>query len=70
LSKELNINGETRSFSGVDRIFDLLKKLGIERTATGIAVAINEHVIPRSQWASHKIVNGDQVEIVNAVQGG
>ena len=70
MSIELNINGKTGSFTGVEQIVDLLKALGIEATASGIAVAINDHVIPRSQWDTHKIVDGDQIELVHAVQGG
>jgi len=36
----------------------------------GIAVARNAGVVPRSQWHSTALVDGDDVELVTAVQGG
>ncbi|KNC20357.1 thiamine biosynthesis protein ThiS [Arthrobacter sp. RIT-PI-e] len=36
----------------------------------GIAVAVNAEVVPRSRWATVRIDDGDDVEVVNAVQGG
>ena len=35
-----------------------------------IVVAVNEDVIPRSEWDTHEFKNGDTVEIVQAVSGG
>ena len=37
---------------------------------TGIAVALNSEVVPRSRWASVSLRPGDRVDIVTAVQGG
>lgn len=36
----------------------------------GVAVAHNSEVIPRGRWAAVEIKDGDDVEIVTAVQGG
>ena len=36
----------------------------------GIAVARNAGVVPRSQWHSTALADGDDVELVTAVQGG
>ena len=36
----------------------------------GIAVARNSEVVPRSQWHSTALAEGDDVELVTAVQGG
>lgn len=36
----------------------------------GVAVARNAAVVPRSQWAATALADGDDVEIVTAVQGG
>lgn len=36
----------------------------------GVAVARNAAVVPRSQWAATALAEGDDVEIVTAVQGG
>lgn len=37
---------------------------------TGVAVAINGAVVPRSQWSTTVLQPGDRIEIVGAVQGG
>jgi sulfur carrier protein len=36
----------------------------------GVAVALNGRVVPRSDWATTPLRNGDTVEIVRAMQGG
>jgi sulfur carrier protein len=36
----------------------------------GVAVARNSEVVPRSQWNSTALVEGDEIELVTAVQGG
>jgi len=37
---------------------------------SGIAVALNNEVVPRSLWATTSVTDGDRIEIVTAVQGG
>ncbi len=36
----------------------------------GVAVARNSQVVPRSQWHLTALADGDDVELVTAVQGG
>lgn len=36
----------------------------------GIAVARNAGVVPRSQWHGTALADGDDIELVTAVQGG
>ncbi|MDR6413755.1 sulfur carrier protein ThiS [Pseudarthrobacter sulfonivorans] len=36
----------------------------------GVAVARNSEVVPRSQWHATALAEGDNVELVTAVQGG
>lgn len=36
----------------------------------GVAVAVNEEVIPRSAWPTTLLAAGDRVEILTAAQGG
>ncbi len=47
---------------------ELADRLG--RDARGIAVAVNDCVVPRARHASYTLGDGDVVEIVTAVQGG
>ena len=36
----------------------------------GIAVALNETVLPRSEWSSTELGPDDRVEVLRAAQGG
>ena len=38
--------------------------------AGGVAAAVNGEVVPRGSWAGAALRDGDQVEVVTAVQGG
>jgi sulfur carrier protein len=37
---------------------------------SGVAVAVNGQVLRRSAWDSTPLADGDQVEVLTAVQGG
>lgn len=37
---------------------------------SGVAAAVNEAVVPRSQWPGTLLGEGDRVEVLTAVQGG
>jgi sulfur carrier protein len=37
---------------------------------SGIAVAVNGAVVRRGEWESTPLADGDQVEVLTAVQGG
>ncbi|NQD72377.1 sulfur carrier protein ThiS [Sphingobacterium shayense] len=38
--------------------------------STGIAVALNDHVIPRNHWASTPITTQSEIILITATQGG
>jgi sulfur carrier protein len=48
----------------------LLSHYDISLTSQGVAVAINERVVPRSAWGTCELCSEDVVEIVHAFQGG
>jgi thiamine biosynthesis protein ThiS len=64
----LTINGQDKQISSANTLSDLIQELDI--TAPHFAVALNLQVIPKSQYDSTKLQEGDQVEIVHAVGGG
>ncbi len=35
-----------------------------------VAVELNHEIIPRSNYATHRLANGDSVEVVQAIGGG
>jgi sulfur carrier protein len=39
-------------------------------SARGVAIAVNGEVVPRPEWPSRSLVDGDTVELLVAVQGG
>jgi sulfur carrier protein len=39
-------------------------------TTAGVAVAVNGDVIRRAEWQKTELADGDQVEVLTAVQGG
>ena len=65
---DLKINGENRNVERVTTVEELIAQLAPGRP--GIAVAINDVVIPRLAWATTNLNTGDSVEIIHAVQGG
>lgn len=52
-----------------DKLLALLRKQSLHE-ARGIAVAVNEEVIPRNAWASHTLNENDSILIITATQGG
>ncbi len=49
----------------------LLELEGIDpQEAQGIAIAHNHSVIPRNQWMSLLLEDGDQIDVLQAIQGG
>ena len=67
--KRIQVNGEERE-TAARSLEALLKELGIEPGAKGVAAAVNEKVAPKSRWHETPLAEGDQVEIIRVVQGG
>lgn len=62
------VNGEAHELPDGATVGALLELLGAK--GTGIAVAHNERVVPRTHYDTHVILDGDRVEIIRAVAGG
>lgn len=62
------INGEPRELAEGSGVRDALAVLGAPDT--GVAVAVDGTVVPRVDWADTELVDGAQVEVLTAVQGG
>lgn len=35
-----------------------------------LAIECNDEVVPRAEWSSRRLANGDRIEIVRAIGGG
>jgi sulfur carrier protein len=64
----VTINGEAGDLPDGSRVDAVVARLG--RGGKGIAVAINDTVVPRSRWSSVELADGDRVEVLTAAQGG
>ena len=77
---EITVNGEPRPLSGDGTVTGLVAELtgrgigadgrALDGRRLGVAVARNAEVVPRSQWSVTRLLSGDDIEIVTAVQGG
>lgn len=66
---KLYINGQEKEFNKDKlNISDLVKILEIK--APNFAVAVGYNVIPKSEYDSYELKEGDKVEIVHFVGGG
>jgi len=63
------INNEVREFSADPTLFDLLHELQLAEKR-GLAVAINNQVIPKKAWVVSTLSENDKVTIIQATQGG
>jgi sulfur carrier protein len=62
------LNGERLEIPLRATVADVISALGCG--SRGIAVAVNSQIVPRSQWGSVELLEGDRVEVLHAVAGG
>ena len=68
MSVQVKLNGEPRDLPDGSTIAQAVAEL--TPAAAGVAAAVNGDVVPRRSWARTPLRDGDQVEVVTAVQGG
>ena len=64
----ISVNGEPREFAPGTAL-DIVGR-ALTPAPSGVAAALNETVVPRGQWSSTSLTEGDRVEVLTAVQGG
>ncbi|MCC6600930.1 MAG: sulfur carrier protein ThiS [Crocinitomicaceae bacterium] len=64
----LLVNNEARQFSG-NNLSELVESLNLVNT-NGIALAINEKVVPKNEWGGFQLNDNDKILIIKATQGG
>jgi sulfur carrier protein len=65
----VTINGERRELDERATVEAAVRAAGAP-DARGVAVALDGEVVPRGEWASTEIREGQEVEVLRAVQGG
>jgi sulfur carrier protein len=63
----VTVNGR-RTEIAATRLDRLLGELDHE--GTHVAIAVNDLVVPRAQWAATELNSGDRIEIITPRQGG
>jgi thiamine biosynthesis protein ThiS len=64
----LHINGEQRDFTDGLTVAELVAQLGMKPDR--VAVELNMEIVPRAQWETTTLKNGDKLEVVHFVGGG
>jgi sulfur carrier protein len=65
---QVTINGRAHQLAGGASLAHAVGLL--TRAPSGVAAAINGAVVPRAAWDSTALAEGDEVEVLTAVQGG
>ncbi len=65
---QVRLNGEVREIPDGMTVAGLLSHLGVR--AQRVAIEVNEAVVTKDRYESHRIGAGDSIEIVAFVGGG
>jgi thiamine biosynthesis protein ThiS len=65
---KLQINGDARDFPDGLTLAALVEQLGMKPDR--VAVELNLEIVPRANWQSTQLKDGDKLEIVHFVGGG
>jgi sulfur carrier protein len=65
---KVTINGELHTWPGGKSLAEAVAAL--TSAGSGVAAAVNGEVVRRGAWATTQLAEGDQVEVLTAVQGG
>ncbi len=65
---QITVNGDPAEVPADLPMQELLTRL--ELSGRRLAVEVNEALVPRSRFETHRLQPGDRVEIIHAVGGG
>ena len=66
----IHLNGQTQDIPSNSTIHDVVVHCCGEPVPQGVAVALNQMVIPRQEWAATAVSDGDEIEVLWASSGG
>ena len=64
----IKINNTPHLFKPNTTLEEIINELGI--SVKGIAVAVNEHIISKTEWNVKTLNESDEVLVIKATQGG
>jgi thiazole synthase len=66
----IDLNGSRRELPADASLADAIRESGANGDARGLAVALDGEVVPRSEWETTPLHDGQAVEVLAAIQGG
>ena len=66
----VTLNGEPRELPSDATVDAAVRAAGASAEGRGVAVAVDGEVVPRGEWDSTSLHEGQHVEVLHAVQGG
>ncbi len=63
------VNDQPHIFATDTALVDLLRERGLA-DRKGVAIAINDEVVPRSTWPVRALAEGERILVIQATQGG
>ena len=67
---KIRVNGEETEVRLNLNVYELLVTLELDPVQSGIAVAVDRGVVPKTAWRETELRENSEVEIIRAVQGG
>lgn len=67
---EIKVNGEVRTVAASPTLLEFLQSMNLPSLDRGVAVCVNGEVVRMAAWPETVVNPHDELEIVNATQGG
>ena len=66
----IELNGSSAELRDCASLVEAVEAAGAGADRRGVAVAVEGEVVPRAEWDSTSLRDGQSVEVVRAMQGG
>ena len=66
----VTLNGRPRELPRDATVEAAVREVGAPEAGRGVAVAVDGEVVPRGRWSDTALREGQQIEVLHAVQGG
>jgi sulfur carrier protein len=66
----VEVNGRRTELPDAATLADAVAAVGAGEEHLGLAAAVDGDVVPRGEWSDRKLAEGEEIEVVRAVQGG
>ena len=63
------INNKVFQIEESENLISILNKLNLNLNK-GIAVAVNNNIIPKTEWEKYIVIDNDKITLIKATQGG